>query len=73
MAKKKKNQSAEFAKDKNAFAGGSSKGKDVDTQKAKQKQSGAHQPRDADCFSVLPYRQADIPVAVHPAKMPLFP
>ena len=51
MAEKKKKQPAEFAKDKNAFAGGSSKGKDVDTHKAKQKQSGAHQPRDADVTS----------------------
>ena len=51
MAKKKKNQSVKFAKDKNAFAGVSSKGRDVDTQKAKQKQSGAHQPRDGDVTS----------------------
>ena len=48
MEEKKKKQVAEFAKDKNAFAGGSStKGKST-VQKAKQKQSGAHQPRDAD-------------------------
>ena len=51
MAEKKKKQPAEFAKDKNAFAGGSSKGKDVTTQKSKRKQSGAHQPRDADTTS----------------------
>ena len=51
MAEKKKKQPAEFAKDKNAFTGGSSKKKDVNTQKAKQKQSGAHQPRDADVTS----------------------
>lgn len=40
-----------FAKDKNVFTGGSSQKKDVNTQKAKQKQSGAHQPRDADVTS----------------------
>ena len=51
MAEKKKKQPAEFAKDKNAFTGGSSQKKDVNTQKAKQKQSGAHQPRDADTTS----------------------
>ena len=51
MAEKKKKQPAEFAKDKNAFTGGSSKKKDVNTHKAKQKQSGAHQPRDADVTS----------------------
>ena len=51
MADKKKQQSAEFAKDKNAFAGGGSKKRDSDTKKAKQKQSGAHQPRDADITS----------------------
>ena len=51
MAEKKKKQPAEFAKDKNAFTGGSSQKKDVNTQKAKQKQSGAHQPRDADVTS----------------------
>ena len=51
MAEKKKKQPAEFAKDKNAFTGGSSPKKDVNTQKAKQKQSGAHQPRDADVTS----------------------
>ena len=51
MAGKKKRQSAEFAKDKNAFAGGSSKKENSTAQKAKQKQSGAHQPRDADITS----------------------
>ena len=51
MADKKKKQSAKFAKDKNAFAGGSSTKRDSDTKKAKQKQSGAHQPRDADVTS----------------------
>ena len=51
MAEKKKKQPAEFAKDKNTFTGGSSQKKDVNTQKAKQKQSGAHQPRDADVTS----------------------
>ena len=51
MAEKKKKQTAEFAKDKNAFAGGSpTKGKST-VQKMKQKQSGAHQPRDADTTS----------------------
>lgn len=65
MAEKKKKQPAEFAKDKNAFAGGSSKGKDVDTQKAKQKQSGAHQPRDADVTS-------GHDVQTNSAKNPLF-
>ena len=47
MAEKKKKQSAEFAKDKNAFAGGAS-AKGDNAKNAKQKQSGAHQPRDAD-------------------------
>ena len=48
MAEKKKKQPAEFAKDKNAFTDGSPiKGKRT-AQRAKQKQSGAHQPRDAD-------------------------
>lgn len=51
MAEKKKKRAAEFAKDKNAFAGGSSTKRDSDTKKAKQKQSGAHQPRDADVTS----------------------
>ncbi len=50
MAEKKKKQPAEFAKDKNAFAGNSLKGGTV-TKKPKQKQSGAHQPRDADVTS----------------------
>ena len=43
MAEKKKKQSAEFAKDKNAFAGGAS-AKGDNAKNAKQKQSGAHQP-----------------------------
>ena len=47
MAETKKKQSAEFAKDKNAFEGGSSQKENSTAQKAKQKQSGAHQPRDA--------------------------
>ena len=51
MAEKKKRRAAEFAKDKNAFMGGSSTKRDSDTQKAKKKQSGAHQPRDADVTS----------------------
>ena len=51
MAGKKKKQSAEFAKDKNAFAGGGSTKGNSTAQKAKQKQSGAHQPRDADVTS----------------------
>ena len=51
MAEKKKKQTAEFAEDKNAFAGGSSKKENNTAQKAKQKQSGAHQPRDADITS----------------------
>ncbi len=51
MAEKKKKQAAEFAKDKNTFAGDSpTKGSNT-AQKAKQKQSGAHQPRDADVTS----------------------
>ena len=51
MAEKKKKRAAEFAKDKNAFTGGGSTKRDSDTQKTKQKQSGAHQPRDADITS----------------------
>ena len=47
MTEKKKEQSADFAKDKNAFAGGTPT-KGDNAQNAKQKQSGAHQPRDAD-------------------------
>ena len=47
MTEKKKKQSAEFAKDKNAFAGGTPI-KGDNAKNAKQKQSGAHQPRDAD-------------------------
>ncbi|GFI45944.1 murein DD-endopeptidase MepM [Lachnospiraceae bacterium] len=51
MAEKKKKQPAEFAKDKNAFAGGSSVKGNTVAKGAKQKQSGAHQPRDADTTS----------------------
>lgn len=51
MAGKKKKQSAEFARDNNAFAGGSSKKGNSTDQIAKQKQSSAHQPRDADVTS----------------------
>ncbi len=47
MAEEKKKQSAEFAKDKNAFAGGTPI-KEDNAKNAKRKQSGAHQPRDAD-------------------------
>jgi len=50
MAEKKKKPSAEFGKEKNAFAGGSPK-KGNDSQKTKQKQPGTHQPRDADVTS----------------------
>ena len=50
MAEKKKKQTDGFAKDKNAFAGGSLPKGDI-AKKAKQKQSGAHQPRDADVTS----------------------
>lgn len=47
----KKKQPAEFAKDKNAFSGdGSAKG-DTAAKKPKEKQPGAHQPRDADLTS----------------------
>ena len=51
MAEKKKKQAAEFAKDKNAFASGVSAKKNSVENKEKQKQSGAHQPRDADTTS----------------------
>ena len=47
MDEKKKKRSAEFARDKNTYAGGSS-AKRSDCKKAKQQQSGVHQPRDAD-------------------------
>ena len=51
MAEKENKHSAEFAKDKNAFSGGTStKGEPV-AKKAKQKQSGSHQPRDANYTS----------------------
>ena len=47
MAEKKKDKSAEFARDKSAFAkGGSEKG--IASQKAQHKHSGTHQPRDAN-------------------------
>ena len=51
MAEKKKKQTAEFAKDKNAFASGVSAKKNSVENKEKQKQFGAHQPRDADTTS----------------------
>ena len=51
MAEKKKKQTAEFAKDKNAFASGVSAKNNSVENKEKQKQSGAHQPRDADTTS----------------------
>ena len=51
MAEKKKKQQAEFAKDKNTFAGGSSVKGNTVAKGAKQKQPGAHQPRDADTTS----------------------
>ena len=51
MAEKKKKQRAGFAEDKNAFAGRSSAKEDTAAKRAKQKQSGAHQPRDADTTS----------------------
>ena len=51
MAEKKKKQTAEFAKDENAFASGVSAKKNSVENKEKQKQSGAHQPRDADTTS----------------------
>ena len=51
MAEKKKKPSAEFAKDNNTFAGGSSAKKNTAAKKARQKQPGAHQPRDADTTS----------------------
>ena len=51
MAEKKKKQTAEFAKDKNAVASGVPAKKNSVENKEKQKQSGAHQPRDADTTS----------------------
>ena len=51
MAEKRKKQPAEFAKDKNAFADGSSAKRDTVAKRAKQKQSGAHQPGNADTTS----------------------
>ncbi len=50
MAENEKKQSAEFVKGRNDFAGGSSPKEDI-AKKAKQKQSGTHQPRDADYTS----------------------
>ncbi len=47
----KKKQPAEFAKDKNAFSGGGSAKGDTAAKKPKEKQPGAHQPRDADFTS----------------------
>ena len=51
MEKKKKKQATGFAKDKNAFDVGSSTGGDFAAGKKRQRQSGAHQPRDADATS----------------------
>ena len=51
MAEKTKKQPAEFAKDKNTFAGGGSTKRDAAAPKAKQRHSGAHQPRAADITS----------------------
>lgn len=48
MAEKKKQESAEFAKNSNAFTGDTSKKADTAAGNARRKQSGAHQPRDAD-------------------------
>ena len=48
MTEKKKKQPEGFAKDKNAFAGGSSAKKDTAAKNTKQRQSGAYKPRDAD-------------------------
>ena len=48
MEQKKKKQAADLARDKNVFAGGSSAKGGRNTQKAQQKQPGAHQPRDGD-------------------------
>ena len=48
MAEKKKAQAAGFAEGSNAFAGGSSVKGTAAPKKAQQKQSGIHQPRDAD-------------------------
>ena len=48
MAEIKKAQAAGFAEDSNAFAGGSSVKGTAAPKKAQQKQSGVHQPRDAD-------------------------
>ena len=47
MAEKKKKQRAAFAEDKNAFAGGVSTKTNIVENMDKQKQSGAHKPRDA--------------------------
>ena len=47
MSENKKDKSAEFTRDKSAFAkGGSEKG--IASQKAQHKHSGKHQPRDAN-------------------------
>ena len=47
MAEKKKDKSAEFARDKSAFAKGGSE-KDTASQKVQHRHSGTHQPRDAN-------------------------
>ena len=51
MAKKRKKQPTEFVKDKNAFLDGKSTKEEENTKKAKQKQPGAHKPRDSDVAS----------------------
>ena len=48
MAEKKKGQAAGFAKDSNAFNDSSSVKGAAESKKAQQKQSGTHQPRDAN-------------------------
>ena len=47
MAEKKKDKSAEFARDKSALAKGGSE-KDTASQKVQHRHSGTHQPRDAN-------------------------
>ena len=60
MAEKKKDKSAEFARDKSAFVkGGSEKG--TASQRVQHKHSGTHQPRDANDTSgdVLKQEQSE--------------
>ena len=60
MAENKKDKSAEFARDKSAFAkGGSEKG--TASKKVQHKHSGTHQPRDANDTSgdVLKQEQSE--------------